>query len=77
MRPSIWVEELQFSDGRVINIAKDEIIVFVGPNNAGKSVSLKETVAFIQDNNNVGKVIKSVKIKKEGELEKLKNVIAN
>ena len=41
-RPSISFERITFSDGQSINFEEDEIIVLVGPNNAGKSAALRE-----------------------------------
>jgi len=41
-RPSISFEKITFSDGQSINFDEDEIIVLVGPNNAGKSAALRE-----------------------------------
>lgn len=41
-RPSISFEKITFSDGQSIEFEEDEIIVLVGPNNAGKSAALRE-----------------------------------
>ncbi len=41
-RPSISFERITFSDGQSLDFEEDEIIVFVGPNNAGKSAALRE-----------------------------------
>lgn len=41
-RPHAWIESIRFNDGSTISLSKDEIIIFVGPNNAGKSAILKE-----------------------------------
>ena len=41
-RPSISFEKITFSDGQSIDFEEDEIVVFVGPNNAGKSAALRE-----------------------------------
>jgi len=46
----MWVGEIQFNDNTIIPISKNEIVVFVGPNNAGKSVTLKEIVGLIKAN---------------------------
>ena len=42
VRPSISFESVTFSDGQCLSFDEDEIIVFVGPNNAGKSASLRQ-----------------------------------
>lgn len=41
-RPSISFESITFSDGQKFEFEEDEIIVLVGPNNAGKSAALRE-----------------------------------
>jgi hypothetical protein len=40
--PSITFESLTFSDGTTIELDHDDIVLFVGPNNAGKSLALRE-----------------------------------
>ena len=40
--PAITFESLTFSDGTTIALDPTDIVVFVGPNNAGKSVALRE-----------------------------------
>ena len=41
-RPALTFETITFSDGRTLTLEENDVIVFVGPNNAGKSVALKE-----------------------------------
>lgn len=47
VRPSISFETVTFSDGQTMSFEDDEIIVFVGPNNAGKSAALRELKNWI------------------------------
>ncbi len=49
-RPAFVFESLTFSDGTTLNFDEDEIVVFVGPNNAGKSATLKEMEALVARN---------------------------
>src|SRR5699024_2019410 len=56
-----------FSDNTTIEFNKNDIVVLVGPNNAGKSASLKEAAALLKSTNNKTKVLKSITIGKEGE----------
>lgn len=42
MQPSLNIKSLTFSDGTTLQVADGEIIVLVGPNNAGKSAALKD-----------------------------------
>ena len=46
-RPTISFESVTFSDGQTFSFDEDEIIVFVGPNNAGKSASLRQLQACV------------------------------
>ena len=42
VKPTLSFESVTFSNGDVFNFEEDEIVVFVGPNNAGKSAALRE-----------------------------------
>jgi len=46
-RPSLSFKKITFSSGQSIEFEDDEIIVLVGPNNAGKSATLRELQEFI------------------------------
>lgn len=63
----IWISKIKFSDETTMLFDKDDIVVFVGPNNAGKSASLKETFRFLKTKNNSGKVIKDITIERDGD----------
>jgi len=39
--PRVWIQSLKFSDGSVITLRRDDILVLVGPNNSGKSAALR------------------------------------
>lgn len=60
-RPYVYVEELTFADGTKIEISPDDIILFVGPNNSGKSRSLREISTKKDDNNNTHIIFKDIK----------------
>jgi hypothetical protein len=66
MEPKVWIREITFSDNSTIQFDKNDIVVFVGPNNAGESAVLKESALLFYKNNKQGKVIKSIKFSKEG-----------
>ena len=40
--PALSFETITFSDGQTLSFEEDDIIVFVGPNNAGKSAALRD-----------------------------------
>ena len=66
MTTRIWLSEIQFSDNSTIAIDKNDIVVLVGPNNAGKSASLKEAGTLLRTKNIKGKVLKDITIEKDG-----------
>lgn len=37
-----YISKIQFNNGETVEIAENDIVIFVGPNNAGKSQSLKD-----------------------------------
>lgn len=45
-RPTLVFETITFSDGSTLTFEDDDIVVFVGPNNAGKSATLREMEAI-------------------------------
>ena len=56
--PTVRFRSLTFSDGSVIEIALSDIVVLVGPNNAGKSVALQELEYWVRGKSR-SQVIKS------------------
>lgn len=71
--PSLTLSRLTFSDGLSIDLNVDDIVVFVGPNNAGKSAALKEIESQISSTKRPTSVIKGVQLRKIGTLEDLQN----
>ena len=67
MATRFWINEIKFNDDTTLQLEKDDVVVFVGPNNAGKSASLKEMVALLKAKAQKGKIIKDITIEKEGE----------
>lgn len=41
-----YISRVDFNDGTYVDIQQNDIIIFVGPNNAGKSQSLKDIHAL-------------------------------
>lgn len=44
-----YISKLKFNNGQELDIVANDIVVFVGPNNAGKSQSLKDIYALSKD----------------------------
>jgi predicted ATPase len=76
----IWISEIEFNDETKISVDKNEIIVFVGPNNAGKSATLKETINMLRSKvsgEQNSKVVKDITISKEGDETMFRTFIEN
>jgi energy-coupling factor transporter ATP-binding protein EcfA2 len=71
MKARVWISNIKFSDGSKIDFNPNQITVFVGPNNAGKSATLKELNSLTRIKNREGKVVKDFTIVKEGTLDDL------
>ena len=71
MTNRIWISEIEFSDNSVIEFDKNQITVFVGPNNAGKSATLRELNLLTRSNSYKGVVVKNIRIEKEGTADEL------
>lgn len=65
VRPSFSFETVTFSDGQTLSFEEDEIIVFVGPNNAGKSAALRELQNWLA-RSTAQKVITNATLRKTG-----------
>lgn len=55
-----YITKLIFNDGRELSLNKDDIVVFVGPNNSGKSQSLRDIFNNCQNDKRKGIVIKDI-----------------
>lgn len=65
LRPRLSFETITFSDGTVLTLEEGDIVVFVGPNNAGKSAALRELEAWVA-RSTPGLVVKSATMRKVG-----------
>jgi AAA domain, putative AbiEii toxin, Type IV TA system len=68
VRPAVTIESMKFSDGTVIALEANDIVLFVGPNNAGKSLALRDIQEHIGVTAN-RKVINSVNLRRSGTIE--------
>nr|WP_315167349.1 AAA family ATPase [uncultured Flavobacterium sp.] len=67
----VWLSNIEFSDKTKVLIDENDIVVIVGPNNAGKSATLKETAKMLRQKNEKGKVVLDITINKSGSKEDL------
>ena len=63
--PTVTFESLTFSDGSVVTLDESDIVVFVGPNNAGKSAALRELEQCIGPPTS-GVVIRAATLRRNG-----------
>ncbi|MYA87237.1 MAG: hypothetical protein F4X97_02070 [Boseongicola sp. SB0662_bin_57] len=70
-RPRLLFKTITFSDGTELTLEEDDIVVFVGPNNAGKSAALRELEAWVA-RSTPGLVVTNAELHKEGTQEDLR-----
>lgn len=74
--PGIWINEIVFSDASKVSFSKNDITVVVGPNNAGKSASLREAAALLRHKPNEGVVIRDITIAQSGSDESVNSFLS-
>ena len=62
-----WINSLEFKNGLNINLEKNSIVVFVGPNNSGKSRTLREILQLSKNNSSNNLILDSLKISANGD----------
>ena len=72
--PTFRVRSLSFSDGTSVSINPSDVVVLVGPNNAGKSRALKE-IEVHASKSLTGIVVKEVKFDYSGTIDDLRSYI--
>ncbi|NHO43182.1 AAA family ATPase [Acetobacter fabarum] len=75
-RPSLYFDTITFSDGTILSLDEEDIIVFVGPNNAGKSAALRELEEWVA-RSRPGTVVKNANLKKNGTSKELRHFLEN
>jgi energy-coupling factor transporter ATP-binding protein EcfA2 len=71
MSARIWISEIKFNDGTILKLEKNDIVVFVGPNNAGKSVSLRQIANQLMQTQLKQEIIEKITIETIGTLSDL------
>lgn len=74
LRPRLSFEAITFSDGSTLAVDDDDIVVFVGPNNAGKSATLRELEAWIARSNS-GIVVNRTTLRKVVSIDDLRKYL--
>ena len=73
-RPKLFFETITFSDGTTLTLDEDDIVVFVGPNNAGKSAALRELEGWVA-RSSAGHVVKNATMTKKGTQQDLRTYL--
>lgn len=74
MAISVTISKLQFNDGTEVELGDDDILVIVGPNNSGKSQSLRDIQQRVSGENPT-KVVTGSSLRKVGTTEELETWI--
>lgn len=68
-QPSATISQLEFSDGTRIQVGQHDVILVVGPNNAGKSATLRAIRDKLNEAAADSHVLKSIQLNKRGTTE--------
>lgn len=72
----VAIRSILFSGGQTVTFNKNDKVIIVGPNNSGKSQTLREIIELVSVNTiNSGDVIKELKITKTGSFENFMNFL--
>ena len=75
VKPRIQIQSLTVNNGTTIDLIDNQIVVFVGPNNVGKSAILKDIHSLIKQPSEPTTIVKSVKIHIEGDKTQILDII--
>jgi len=67
--PRVAISSLTFSDGTEVAVSACDVVLIVGPNNAGKSAALRAIRDKLQNASNDSPVLQSIKIDRTGTLD--------
>jgi len=71
LKPDVRITRLSFSDGTAIELGRNDVVVIVGANNAGKSATLRAIAEKLDDSNESNPVVRAISFKREGTLKEL------
>ena len=76
MDADVWISSIKFKSGLEVSLEKDSILIFVGPNNSGKSLALREIMQLSTGNPPV-KIIEGLTFESQGTVEDFLEKLAN
>jgi ABC-type branched-subunit amino acid transport system ATPase component len=65
-RPHAFISEVKFKSGLTCSFRQDSITVIVGPNNSGKSVTLREAHALLAGPQNHNRIVERLALELTG-----------
>ena len=71
--PRVAITSLTFSDATSVTVAANDVVLVVGPNNAGKSAGLRAIRDKLQNAANTSPVLQSLEIQRTGSLDLFKS----
>ncbi|EPF6160410.1 ATP-dependent nuclease [Citrobacter sedlakii] len=74
-KPSAHLESITFSSGQTLVLNENDKILIVGPNNSGKSQTLRDIISLITKDLPQNMVIKNLSLKRKGSREDFSNYI--
>jgi hypothetical protein len=73
----VWVAELSFRDGTRVELGKSDVVLVVGPNNAGKTTVLAELYNFLDiANYTTSSVVAGIRLVRTGDVADLQDWVA-
>jgi len=77
MSASAWISQIKLKSGTELNLGKDSIVVFVGPNNSGKSKILDEVEQQVRRQlSTPSLIVESISMNAKGTIEEFKQSIS-
>jgi len=73
--PGISISSITFSDGTNVQVSPDDVVLVVGPNNAGKSECLRALRQKLENAGNVSPVLEGFRLQKTGSQDELSSWI--
>ena len=65
-KPTVFIDKILFTAQTTLILERNQIVVFVGPNNAGKSVALTEIYNHVRGQNLHKKIVQAVSLERTG-----------
>jgi energy-coupling factor transporter ATP-binding protein EcfA2 len=68
-KPKAFIKSIKFSGGQTLELNEKDKLLIVGPNNSGKSQTLRDITAMVYGGNQVNIVVQGLELEKVGSLE--------